>query len=318
MARGRDDDSGLDRVIGSLDEAPVGLHDLDAAAPRLPHGLPEALIDLYARCDGGRLFLETLEIAPSADVVSPTPGRWQFATLAGEPVTVDKRGRVFGIDDTLDDEVCEGTRLDRWLAGFVDATALLYDHDGEFAEDIFDEEGDLLPEVRERQLRAQLKRDGGSPAVRWRLAGLIAAKGETARARDELEQVVAAEPAFAWAWLDLARLSEQLGDLSNAMDEIQAAAEAAAGAKHPQAGYFFAQLARVAVRAGDEPTRTMAASTAARLAPELKRAQLDGALASIADADLDSARGLLDLLKAVWPKDLEVLDLATRIERAAN
>jgi Tfp pilus assembly protein PilF len=127
---------------------------------------------------------------------------------------------------------------------------------------------------------------------------------------------VAAEPGFAWAWLDLARISERLGELPGAVDEARAAADAAPG--HPQSGYFHAQLARLAARSGDEATRAAAARRAAELAPELKAAQLEGAQSSLAEGDLASARGLLDLLRAVWPRDLAVLDLARQIEAAGN
>jgi hypothetical protein len=61
-----------------------------------------------------------------------------------------------------------------------------------------------------------------------------------------MEQVVADDPAFAWAWLDLARISERLGEVSGAMDEARMAAESAEGTQHPQAGYFWSQVARCA------------------------------------------------------------------------
>ncbi len=313
MAKKRSSDdgpSGLDRVITVLDQAPFGLHDLEPPAARLPDGLPEPLIELYARCDGGRLFHDTLELVASAAIERDALGRWEFGTLDSEPVTLDARGRVWRADQSLDDVVCEGTRLDRWIAGFVDATALLYDGDGEFAEDVFDDEGELEPAVTERGLRAQLKRDPTAPAVRWRLAGVLAAQGNTDGARNELEQVVADEPTFAWAWLDLARLSEQFGEIGGAVDEARMAAETAEAAQHPQAGYFYAQLARLAVRAKDDIARATAATKTSLLAPTLKRAQLDGARASIEAGDADSAKGLLDLLRAVWPRDLEVLELS--------
>jgi Tfp pilus assembly protein PilF len=136
--------------------------------------------------------------------------------------------------------------------------------------------------------------------------------------RAELEEVVANEPSFAWAWLDLAKISERIGELTGAVDEARAAAEAALAADHPQAGYFHAQLARLAARTGDEATRAVAAKRAAELAPALKAAQLEGARESLEDGDLVSARGLMDLLRAVWPRDLEVLDLARRIDGAEN
>src|SRR5262249_34476264 len=99
-------------------------------------------------------------------------------------------------------------------------------------------------------------------------------------------------------------------------DEARAAADAADG--HPQAGYFHAQLARLASLAGDEPTRAEAARRAADLAPELRSQQLDGARDSLAAGDLASARGLVALLRAVWPRDLEVLALAHQVDAAEN
>jgi tetratricopeptide (TPR) repeat protein len=313
--RGDGGPSGLDRVFALLDAAPAGLHDVTPPAEQLPSGLPEPLIDLYARCDGLRLYLDSVELWPSA-AVEATDIRWRFGELEGEELLIDARGRLWRHDESLDDLVCEGTRLDRWLAGIVDAMAVLYDADGEFADGVFDDNGELVPAVGERQLRALLKRDPAAPGPRWRLAHALLAQDRVAEARAELEEVAAAEPGFAWAWLDLARISERLGELPGAVDEARAAADAAAS--HPQAGYFHAQLARLAGRAGDEPTRAAAAHRAAALAPELKAAQLDGARSSLAEGDLASARGLLDLLRAVWPRDLDVLDLARQLDAAEN
>jgi tetratricopeptide (TPR) repeat protein len=313
--RGDSSPSGLDRVFELLDAAPAGLHDVAPPAARLPSGLPEALIDFYARCDGARLFLDSVELVPSAEV-ELRGEHWKFGSLEGEDLLIDARGRIWRSDESLDDLVCEGTRLDRWFAGVVDAIAVLYDDEGEFADNIFDEEGELLPAIGERQLRATLKRDPGAPGPRWRLGHALLAQDSVAEGRAELEEVVASEPGFAWAWLDLAKISERLGELPGAIDEARTAAEAAAG--HPQAGYFQAQLARLAGRAGDEATRAAAARRAAELAPELKAAQLAGARESLEAGDLASARGLIDLLRAVWPRDLAVLELAGRVETAEN
>jgi tetratricopeptide (TPR) repeat protein len=307
----------FDRVFVLLDEAPAGLHDVAPPAAQLPSGLPESLIDFYARCDGARLFIDSVELVGAAEVTARGE-HWQFGTLEGEDLLIDARGRIWRSDDSLDDLVCEGTRLDRWFAGIVDAIALLYDADGEFEENVFDEEGELLPVVGERQLRAQLKRDPNAPAPRWRLGHALLAQDSVAEGRAELEEVVAREPGFAWAWLDLAKISERMGEVTGAVDEARAAAEAALAADHPQAGYFHAQLARLAARANDEATRAVAARHAADLAPDLKAAQLAGANESLTDGDLASARGLLDLLRAVWPRDLEVLELARRVDSAEN
>ncbi len=313
MARKRDDGEPLDRIFTNLEDAPPGLHDVDPPAEELPAGLPAPLIELYARCDGARLFVETIEIVPSHEVRLEN-GRWRFATIEGDPVSVDAKGKVWRSEESIEDDVCDGTRIDRWLAGQLDALELIFDRDGEYADDVFDEEGEILPIVREQQLRAQLKRDASAPAPRWRLAHVLVDQDAIEDARNELEQVVADDPVFAWAWLDLARVSERLGEVGGAIDEARMAAEAAEGVQHPQAGYFWSQVARLASIARDEMVRAEAATKASLLAPELKRAQIEGARERIDAGDTASAKGLLDLLRAVWPRDLEVLELARRVE----
>jgi hypothetical protein len=59
--------------------------------------------------------------------------------------------------------------------------------------------------------------------------------------------------------------------------------------------------------------RAQAATKASLLAPDLKKSQLEGARERLDAGDQASAKGLLDLLRAVWPRDLEVLDLAKRL-----
>ena len=313
MAKRRSEADPLDRVFELIDEAQPGVHDVDPPAGELPVGLPGPLIELYARCDGARIFSDTLELLPSTDVTYDG-ARWRFAVVDGEPVGVDHKGKVWRTDASIEDDICDGTRLDRWLAGQLDALALLFDHEGEYSDDVFDEEGEILPIIREKQLRAQLKRDAGAPGPRWKLAHVLLEQGAVEDSRNELEQVVADDPAFAWAWLDLSRVSERLGEVGGALDEARMAADAAEGVQHPQAGYFWSQVARLAARNGDDMQRAEAATKASLLAPELKKAQLEGARERIDAGDTASAKGLVELLRAVWPRDLEVLELARRIE----
>ncbi len=309
---------GLERLFARLEEAPAGLHDVEPASSALPSGLPPELIELYSHCDGVRLFIDATELVPATQVTMPMPGRWRFGESDGDAISVDQRGRIWRFDPSLDDDVLEGTRLDRWLAGVLEATGLLYDGDGEFADAVFDDEGDVLPEVRERQFRSQLKRDPAAPGPRWRLAHALLEQDAQDDARNELEQVIADDPTFAWAWLDLSRISEQVGDLTTAVEEVKMAAESAEATQHGQAGYFWAQLARLGTRTGDEVLRAQAATKTSLLAPQLKQAQLAGARDSLEAGDAASAKGLLELLRAVWPRDLEVLELAHRIDAAAN
>src|SRR5437868_1605071 len=103
MAKKRSDDvDPLDRIFAAFDEAPPGLHDVDPAASELPPGLPPALIDLYARCDGARLFVDALEIGASRDVQFEL-GRWKFAMLDGDAIAIDHRGRIQRADESIED-----------------------------------------------------------------------------------------------------------------------------------------------------------------------------------------------------------------------
>lgn len=312
MGKKRDEVDPLARVFAVIEDAPPGLHDVDPPTDDLPAGLPGPLIELYAHCDGARIFGESVEIVASADVEEEN-NRWRFAISDGDPLFLDRKGKVWRNEESIEDDVCEGTRIDRWLAGMLDALDLVFDGDGEFAEDVFDEDGEMLPIIREKQLRAQLKRDSAAPAPRWRLAQVLLDQGAVQEARNELEQVVASDPAFSWAWLDLARVSEKLGEASGAVDEARMAAEAAEGVQHPQAGYFWSHVARLAARTGNDMVRAEAATKASLLAPDLKRAQIDGVRQCLDSGDTESAKGLLELLRAVWPRDLEVLELARRV-----
>src|SRR4051812_22888233 len=125
---------GLDRLFDLLDEAAPGLHDVEPPTHELPDDLPEPLIELYARCDGARIFIDSLEIVPAREVVLENH-RWKFAISDGEAVSLDARGGVWRAEETMEDEVWEAPRLDRWLAGEIDALALIFDGDGEYADD---------------------------------------------------------------------------------------------------------------------------------------------------------------------------------------
>src|SRR5262249_53743855 len=95
MAKKRSDDvDAPDRVFAALEQAPPGLHDLVPPSGDLPPSLPGPLIELYARCDGGRMFVDSIELAPSHDVAFDN-GRWRFATIDGDAIAVDHKGKIW-------------------------------------------------------------------------------------------------------------------------------------------------------------------------------------------------------------------------------
>lgn len=308
------DDTTVDRVVAVLEAAPAGLHDTGEPTVHVPVSWPASVTDVYLAFDGGSLFGDLLTLAPAAAVTSEDDGLFAFGELYGEPLWFDGKGRVWRADPDIGERVIEGTRFDRWLYGVVEGLAALYDEDGEFVEDAFTDDGELADAAVRAQLHAQLKRDPRAPGPRWRLGRALFGEGELASARTQLEDVVAHAPDLAWAWHDLARISEQLGELAGAVDEAEAAADARPG--HDQAGYFLAEAARLAVKAGDEARRAALATRALGVDPGLARAQLDGAQASLEAGELDDAAHLVGLARALAPRDLTAIDLSRRIDAA--
>lgn len=284
-----------------------GVHQLEPPATVLDTELPPAVAAVYRELGGGTLFFEALMLEPPAEL-REQDGRWQVGAIEGDPVWVDAAtGTVWRSEEASGEELEEGTSFERWLAGFVDAEATLYDSDGEYRDGVFDDAGELLPAAVIERERAALKRDRHAVAPRWRLARALARQGDPDRARGELERVVERAPGFAWAWYDLARLAEQVGDVDAAQGDMRAAAEA--GAAGGYAAFFWAHAARIAASAGDEARRADAAARAVAADPGIARAQVAGARDQLESGDTDAARELARTAAAVAPRDLDVLDL---------
>lgn len=310
-----EEDTAVDRILGALERWPDGMHDLGEPTADVPQRWPASVVDVYLTMDGARLFGDAIILHPGRQLPpADDDGMIQFGALDDEPIWFDPKGRIWREDPDTGDRYIDGTALDRWLHGAIDATGMLFDVDGEFAEDAFTEDGELTAEIATARARAQVKRDSKAPGPRWRLARLLSAEGELQQARVELEEVVALDPTLAWAWLDLARISEKLGELPNAIDEARAAADA--NPAHEQRPYFLAEAARLASLANDEPQRAELARTALAAAPDLVRGHLAGADDRLAEGELEAAAHLASLAKALAPRDLSVIDLVRRVDAA--
>ncbi len=308
-------DSTVDRVVAALERWPDGMHDLGEPTVNVPLDWPSAVIDVYLAFDGGRLFGDSLSLAAIADAPAwDERGRLALVEWLAEPIEIDRAGKVWRADAETGEDVCDGTAFDRWLHGAIDATALLFDDDGEWKDEVFSEDGELTEATAVAMAKAQVRRDPRAPGPRWRLARALTARGDLDTARAELEEVVAHAPAQAWAWLDLAKLSERLGALAGAVDEAEAAADA--DPAHEHRAHFLAEAARLAALAADEPRRAALAARALGLAPDLVSRQLAGADDRLADGELTAAAHLAALARALNPRDLNAADLARRIESA--
>ena len=222
-------------------------------------------------------------------------------------------GAVWRLEAGTGEWIEEGSSLERWLWGWVEGQALLYDKEGEFRERAIDGDGELTREVAIARERALLKRDPKAVGPRWRLARELARAGDSTAARDQLEEVVEARPRFAWAWYDLARISEKLGELPGAREEALAAAEANPAYEH--AAFFLGWAARLATLAGDEAARAALATRALAADPDLARRQLDGARDNLEAGDVEAARDMVEVARALAPNDVAILDLARKLTR---
>lgn len=301
------------RISDLLEDDPVGLHQMGSPALMVDSDWPSPLAAVYRCFDGAELFHGAIVLSPSAQVARDD-GHWSVGEIAGDDLYVTPGGGVMRGEADTDEIVPEGSRFDLWFLGAVEAEGLLYEDDGEFRDGVFDANGELLPTILARRCRRILDRDTTAPAPRWRLARALLAMGQVAAARDELETVVAGCSEFPWAWFDLAQISERLGELEGARDEMCAAAEAVPDYEH--AGFLWAHAARLAHALGDEASRAGFADKAMARAPDLVREQRAGAEATLDAGDPESARLLAELAAALAPRDLTVLDLLARIRAA--
>ncbi len=319
-ARSGSDSAGvLARVCAALERDPAGMHQLEKPCPVLDTALPAALAETYRSFDGAELYQGMLIIRPSREL-ELEDGRYAVGEVGGDDLFVDPAdGSVWRLEKDSGDLLPEGSAFDRWLWGAVEAEGQMYDEDGEYLDDLFDDSGELTPETAVRRERSILERDRSAVAPRWRLARALGRLGRVEDARRVLEEAVELAPTFAWGWFDLARSSERAGQLDGAIDEAREAADVAADAEPRLAGFFAAHAARLAGRVGDEGAREVAARRALALDPELLPRLVSGARERVESSDEKGARELLELVLAIEPDHIEARELlgvfATRQER---
>ena len=298
------------RILELLRGYAEGVHELRRGAIVLDSELPVGLAAVYRLFNGGSFFHDTLRLVPATELRAEG-GRWRLGELAGDELWIDRGGDVWRCEEDSGEFLEEGSSFDRWLAGYIDAEAVLYDREGEFVDGVFDEEGELLPETRIARERAALRRDSRAVAPRWRLARALAAAASLADARRLLEELLEDRPAFGWAWFDMARVSEALGELGCAREEAEAAADANIDYEH--AGFFLAHAARLALQEGDEGERARLAARALSHQPGALGQHVEGARQLLAEGDREAAAELLAVAAALAPRDLSVLDLRAQL-----
>ena len=300
-----------------------GVHRLGgpAAAAALA-GVPDAeLRDFLASWDGAELFIDAYTIRTAAELEREGAMLWFGETALGDQlgIDVDGGGRVVRLEEDTGELLVEGSSFARWLDATVVADGVLYDREGEWLDDVFDEDRDeLAPAAAAKREKKALKLDPDAPAPAWRLAKAQERSGDAASARKTLEALVTRAGDFAWAWFDLGRLRRADDEGEAAEAAFVAAADAGARQGSELAGWFAAHAARVAADRRDETARARHAARALELDPEVARAQRRAAQARVDEGAMAEARELVALAAALLPRDLEVAELTRRIAASGS
>jgi tetratricopeptide (TPR) repeat protein len=295
-----------------------GVHRLGGpASPAALVDVPDAeLRDFLGSWDGAELFIDAYLVRSAAQLEREGGVLWFGETALGDSlgIELERGGRVVRLEEDTGELLVEGSSFARWLEATVVADGVLYDREGEWLDDVFDDDRDELSSAAAvRREKKALKLDPDAPAPAWRLAKAQERGGDARAARKTLEQLVERVQDFAWAWFDLGRLRRGDSDAPGAEAAFVAAANAGEQQGSELAGWFAAHAARAAAERGDEDARARHAARALALDPEVARAQRRAAQARVDEGELDEARELVALAAALLPRDLEVAELARRL-----
>jgi tetratricopeptide (TPR) repeat protein len=307
--------------------SPAPAETLAAAQRTFGAAMPRAFAAFLQSFDGADLFHEAIIIAgvgphaPRALAELNEGGdELIFAeAVAGDRFAFDARGRVIRLRADSDDRVLAGTAFEQWLDATVARERVLYGPDGEFAPDVFDEDGEeIAPVVVVRQMERALKVDPGSAEAEHERGVALRRLGKTARAIEAFASATALDPDAAWVWFDLGRTALEASPVAGLEPAraLEAFQRAAALERGPAAARLHAWAARAAVAAGDEA----AAASAREKALSLEPALLDSLLRAEAEAKHegdDPARAESEALRlALAPassprRSLRVVETAT-------
>jgi tetratricopeptide (TPR) repeat protein len=310
----------FDRFRDALSRLPAGL--IRVAAPastaalaeaeaRLGRALPEAVVSFLRSFDGADLFHEAVVVAgvgadtprglvelnaPDADAAPVRAGELTFAeAIAGDRFALDAEGRVLRLRAGSDERAVAGSSFERWLDATVARERLLYGPDGEFADDVFDEDGEeLRPLIVLRQTERALKVDPGAAEAHHERGVALRRLGRADEATDAFAAATALDPGNPWPWFDLGRTA-----LDGARDPARALAafrEAAAREAGPAGARLLAWAARAAGVLRDDAAATDARRDALARDPSLVEALLRAEAQAQLEGD-DEARAENEALR---------------------
>ncbi len=319
----------LDRIEDRLVDAPPGLHWAGDPAP--PDAVSALALDpddasFFRRWNGLRIANEDVVIHAVEAVEAATAaaaaeeGRLRSGDrVVGEqgrdllvlPADPWEEGAGLSLVEETGERWPEATNLARFVLGSLAVAAVLYDEEGEFREGVVDEDGTLAASVERKLLRRRLDFDPHAPAPRYRLARSLQRAGELRAAAAELGRVVELAPMFAWGHLARGEVLEAQGHVREALGCYEAASERF---DDPDvSAHALACAAFAASLAGDEARRADLAGRVLRVRPEFAAQTEAAAQHELARGHRSAARRMVQLGRAVSPRQISLLDLERRL-----
>jgi tetratricopeptide (TPR) repeat protein len=292
---------------GLIRPAPPAPAEAVAAAEARLGPLPPEYASFLRSFDGVDLFHEAIvvagvgEAAPRSlvalnEAVAGGPGELVLAeAVAGDRFALDTRGRVLRLRAGSDERIVAGSGFERWLDATIARERLLYGPDGEFAPDVFDEDGEeIAPAVVLRQTERALKVDPGSAEAQHERGVALRRLGRLERALEAFAAASAIDPDDPWPWFDYGRTAiaaeRELPRAREAFERAAAREPGLAGAR------LLAWAARAAMLAGDEGAAVGARREALARDPALLEALARAEAQATHDGD-DDARAENEALR---------------------
>jgi tetratricopeptide (TPR) repeat protein len=303
--------TGLIRPGGPAPEAAIA-----AAEKALGRPLPASYAAFLRTFDGADLFNESLVVCgvgPEAErnlVEANQPPLPALARpgelIVAEAVTGDRYVLGAGEEPPVvhlrvgsDERWLAGSSFPAWLEAVVAREQLLYDSEGEFRLEAFEEDGEeLTVPFALRQAERALKKDPGSAESHHDLGLAYRRLERLDRARAAFEQAAALDPENPWPSFDRARTELLLEDPAAAAASFREAARRLPGAEGAR---FLAWAARAARAAGREEEAAAAREEALLRDPDLPASLRRAAEAAMAEDDQEARLEAEHLAEAISP-----------------
>jgi hypothetical protein len=272
------------------------------------------LLVVFGVGDRPERSLERENLRPRAAPIGP--GDLAIAETASGDLMVLRQERVrrlrgpsaSGWDETW----LSGSSFHAWLRAVIARDRLLYDRDGEFKDDVFDPDGEVLPTIAVRQAERGLRQDPGSSELEHERGVALRRLGRIGEAAEAFARAADLDPGNPWPWFDLGRARLLADEPAAAV----AAFQSAAAASTEDAARLWTWSAHAARTTGDEAARAHAAAHALARDPDIRAALARAAEAARDEGDEDAYSSADALVQAFEPVRRK-LPLATEPSQTA-